>query len=138
MKTIMWIIYPVFILAFIIARPAVAQDDKTSSKVYTSVDEMPEYPGGIDAFRAYMSNEIRYPEDAKKDGVQGKVFVSFTVDKNGKIKDAEITKGVHELLDKEALRVVGKMPAWTPGRQDGQAVAVKMTVPVQFALSSDK
>jgi TonB family protein len=138
MKTLKWIFYPVFILCVFFFLPLHAQDNEKSDKVYTNVDELPEFPGGIESFKKFVTSEIVYPSDAKKEGIQGKVFISFTVNKNGAVIDAKIAKGVHGLLDKEALRVIENMPEWTPGKYKGEIVNVRYTVPVQFALSSDK
>ncbi len=137
MKTLKWIFYPVFILSLFYFQPVNAQEIAKKDSVYTNVDVLPEFPGGLDQFKNFMMNEIVYPPDAKKEGIQGKVYVSFTVNKNGAVTDAKIVKGVHELLDKEALRVVETMPEWTPGKHKGEIVNVRYTVPVNFALSSD-
>jgi periplasmic protein TonB len=138
MKTLKWIFYPVFILCVFFFQSVNAQDNGKSETVYTNVDELPEFPGGIDALKTFVMKEIVYPSEAKKEGIQGKVFVSFTVNKKGAVTDANIAKGVHGLLDKEALRVIENMPAWTPGKHKGEIVNVRFTVPIQFALSSDK
>ncbi len=137
MKTLKWIFYPVFILSLFYFQPVNAQEIAKRDSVYTNVDVLPEFPGGLDQFKNFMMNEIVYPPAAKKEGIQGKVYVSFTVNKNGAVTDAKIVKGVHELLDKEALRVVETMPEWTPGKHKGEIVNVRYTVPVNFALSSD-
>jgi TonB family protein len=138
MKTLKWIFFPVFILGVFLLQPLSAQGDEKRDSVYTNVDQLPEFQGGIDGFKNFMMNEIVYPPDAKKEGIQGKVFVSFTVNKKGAVTDAKIVRGVHELLDNEALRVVENMPEWTPGQHKGKIVNVRYTVPVNFALSSDK
>jgi len=98
------------------------------------VEEMPEFPGGETALRTYIAGAIKYPEDAKKAGIQGKVFVTFVVDKTGKVVDAKIARGASPSLDKEALRVTETLPAWKPGKQRGENVAVQYTIPIQFAL----
>jgi periplasmic protein TonB len=138
MKTLNWIIYPVFILSVFFFLPENAQGDEKRDSVYTNVDELPEFPGGNEALKNYVLNEIVYPPEAKKEGIQGKVFVSFTVNKKGAVTDAKITRGVNGFLDKEALRVIENMPKWTPGKHKGKIVSVSFTLPVQFALSSDK
>lgn len=106
----------------------------TGNTVFTVVEKMPEFPGGEAAVREYIAKSVKYPEDAKKAGIQGKVFVTFVVDKTGKVLDAKIARGASPSLDKEALRVVETMPAWTPGQQHGENVAVQYTIPIQFAL----
>jgi protein TonB len=98
------------------------------------VDKQPEFKGGMEALFSYMMEEVKYPKEAANAGVEGKVFVEFTVTKEGKIKDAKVAKGAEESLDKEALRVVNAMPDWTPGEKDGKKVDVKMTLPIAFKL----
>jgi len=135
MKTLNWIFYPVLILSVFLLQPVNAQGDEKRDSVYTNVDQLPEFPGGNEALKNYVLNEIVYPPEAKKEGIQGKVFISFTVNKKGAVTDAKIVKGVHGLLDKEALRVIENMPKWTPGKHQGKVVSVSYTLPVQFALS---
>ena len=98
------------------------------------VDEQPEFPGGTVALLNYLRKTIKYPAECKQDSIQGRVLVSFIVDKEGFIKDAEIVRSVHQLLDAEALRVVSAMPQWIPGKNKGEAVNVKYTVPINFRL----
>jgi protein TonB len=82
----------------------------------------------------YLSKNVKYPEDCKKEGIHGRVIVQFVVDQDGSIKNAMVVRGIHPSLDKEALRVVEAMPKWKPGKQDGQTVKVKYTIPVSFKL----
>ena len=100
--------------------------------VYMVCDQMPTFPGGMRECMNYLSKNIKYPEECKKEGVQGRVIIQFVVDKEGNIRDAKIARGIHPSLDKEALRVIEAMPKWEPGKQDGKAVSVKYTVPVNF------
>ena len=102
--------------------------------VHQVCEEMPEFPGGMAECMKYLSKNINYPEDCKKEGVQGRVIVQFVVDKDGSIKDPTIARGVHPSLDKEALRVLSSMPNWKPGKQKGEAVKVRYTIPVMFKL----
>lgn len=104
--------------------------------VFDKVDEMPQFPGGMPAMMQYLSSNIRYPEDAKEAGAQGRVIVSFIVEKDGSISNAKVTKPTYSSLDDEALRVVSAMPKFTPGKQNGQAVRVKYSFPVSFRLGS--
>ena len=114
------------------------QEEKTlpqkEKEVFVVVEEMPEFPGGVLSLRKFLANVIIYPAEAKKDKVQGKVFVSFVINGAGKVEQAQITQGIHPALDAEALRVVNLMPLWKPGKQRGQAVSVSYTIPIQFAL----
>ena len=103
-------------------------------EAYDVVDQMPEFPGGVNAMIQFLSTNVRYPKKAFLNEVQGKVVVSFVVSKNGSIGDAMIAKSVDPELDAEALRVVQAMPNWTPGKKNGEPVAVRYTVPIQFKL----
>ena len=99
---------------------------------------MPQFPGGEMALRKFISENIKYPVEAKDKGIQGKVFVNFVINENGKIENTKVVRNAHPLLDAEALRVISLMPDWTPGKQSGKAVSVSYTIPVQFALDGDK
>ena len=105
-------------------------------KIYDKVEEMPEFPGGTMALRSFISSNIRYPKLAAESNIQGRVYVSFVVDVDGKVTDATIARGVHPLLDSEALRIVRLMPSWKPGTENGKAVKVSYTVPISFMLQS--
>ena len=104
--------------------------------VFDKVDEAPQFPGGMAGMMQYLSSNIRYPEDAREAGTQGRVIVSFIIEKDGSISNAKVAKSTYSSLDEEALRVVSAMPNWTPGKQYGQPVRVKYSVPVSFRLSS--
>jgi TonB family protein len=114
------------------------KDAETEEVVFHVVEEMPEFPGGEKALREYVTENIEYPEAAKENGIQGKVYITFTVAKDGSIKNAKVARGVDPSLDKEALRVINSMPAWNPGKQRGEKVDVQYTVPVNFALDNDE
>lgn len=103
-------------------------------EVFNVVEKMPEFEGGVQNLLQFLKANITYPEEAKKNGTQGRVVVQFVVDKDGSITDAKIVKSVSSELDAEALRVVKIMPKWTPGEQKGEKVRVKFTLPVQFQL----
>ncbi|MBN2807409.1 MAG: M56 family metallopeptidase [Prolixibacteraceae bacterium] len=103
-------------------------------EVFMIVEEMPEYPGGEDALRKFLGSEVKYPTEASKNGIQGKVYVTFVVGSDGMVKNSKIARGVDPLLDAEALRVVNKMPKWIPGKQKGVPVNVTYTVPIHFKL----
>ena len=103
-------------------------------EIFFIVENMPEYPGGDMELRKYIANNIKYPEEAQKNGIQGKVYVSFVVGKDGYVKNARIARGVAPSLDEEALRVVNNLPEWKPGKQRGIAVNVQYTVPINFLL----
>ena len=115
---------------------AKANPSETAPKdsIYEVVDEMPEFPGGIKAQMEFMKNNLRYPEELKAKGTQGRVVVLFVVNKDGSLSDAKVIRKVDPLMDAEALRVINAMPRWKPGMQGGKPVAVKYTVPVLFRL----
>lgn len=102
--------------------------------VFFIVEDMPEFPGGEMALRKYIANNIKYPQAAQDNGIQGKVYVTFVVSKDGSIANAKIARGVDPALDREALRVVNSLPKWEPGKQRGENVNVSYTVPINFAL----
>ncbi|SHF78107.1 outer membrane transport energization protein TonB [Mariniphaga anaerophila] len=108
--------------------------EKESDAVFLSVSEMPEFPGGATALRDFIEQNKRYPEVAKENGIQGRVFVTFVVSKTGEVTQTKVARGVDPALDKEALRVVNSLPDWTPGTNDGKPVDVSFTVPVNFVL----
>ena len=105
-----------------------------NERAFDVVEEMPQFPGGAAKLLEFLSQNIKYPEDAVKAGTQGRVIATFVVEKDGSISDAHVVKPVSTSLDAEALRVLNAMPAWTPGKQGGQAVRVKYTVPISFRL----
>ena len=99
------------------------------------VEDMPEFPGGTAALLEYLRKNIKYPAICRENNIQGRVIVSFVVNKDGAIVDPEVVKSVNPSLDKEALRVISTMPNWKPGSQRGKPVRVKYTVPVNFRLN---
>lgn len=102
--------------------------------VYKVVEVMPEFPGGMKALMDFIQKNIRYPEEARKNGIQGRVAVSVVIDENGRVTDPVIMRSRYPALDEEALRIVGLMPQWKPGMQQGKAVKVEFTFPVTFKL----
>jgi len=110
------------------------ENSPLDEKVYTVVDEQPEFPGGFQSMYEFLGSNILYPEQAKKANVQGKVFLTFVVGSSGKIRDVKVLKGAGFGMDEEAARVVKKMPKWKPGREDGKEVAVRYTLPIDFRL----
>jgi len=100
-------------------------------------EQMPEFIGGYIRMNKWLAGEIRYPEKAKDIGVEGTVYVSFIINTDGSIVDAKIERGIGFGCDEEALRAVGDMPNWIPGKQNGKAVRVKQTIPIKFELVND-
>ena len=109
----------------------------TNDNPFDVVEEMPQFPGGAAALMQYLSKNIRYPEEAHKNNIQGRVIVNFIVETDGSITEAKVTRSIHPLLDAEALRVINAMPKWNPGMQGGKPVRVKYTVPVTFKLQGN-
>lgn len=103
-------------------------------KVFEVVEQMPSFPGGDVALMQYLSKNIKYPPVAEEMGIQGRVICTFVVERDGSVSDIRIKRSVDPSLDKEAIRVVSGMPKWIPGRQNGQMVRVKYTLPVTFRL----
>lgn len=107
--------------------------DPDEGKVFTVVEEMPSFPGGEGKLYEYLG-KTKYPPIARENNIQGRVYVSFIVDKDGKIKDAKVLRGIGGGCDEEALRMVRSMPDWKPGRQNGRNVIVQYNLPVNFSL----
>ena len=92
------------------------------------------FGGDLKKFQDYVQGKIEYPEEAKEKGITGKVFVQFIVDEKGNITEVQIIRGIHPLLNNEALRVIKESPKWTPGKQNGKNVKVSYTIPITFDL----
>ena len=117
----------------VIAQPEPPKQPE-ESKVFDVVEQMPSFPGGQGALLEYLASHVKYPVVAQENGVQGRVVVSFVVERDGSITDVRVVRSVDPSLDREAQRVVSSMPRWTPGKQNGSAVRVKYNVPVSFRL----
>ena len=104
------------------------------NKVFDVVEQMPSFPGGMNALMDYLRKAIKYPPVAEENGIQGRVVCTFVVERDGSVTDVRVAKSVDPSLDKEAVRVVSAMPKWIPGKQNGQSVRVKYTLPVTFRL----
>ena len=113
----------------------VEEEPEIDDTPFMVVEDMPEFPGGTAALLEYLKKNIKYPAICRENNIQGRVLVSFIVNKDGSIVDAEVVKNVNPSLDKEALRVISGMPKWKPGSQRGKPVRVKYTVPVNFRLN---
>lgn len=106
-----------------------------NNAIYTVVENMPEYPGGDEARIKFITGNIKYPQEAKEKGIMGTVFVSFVVEKDGRVTEVKVLRGIGGGCDEEALRVVKMMPKWKPGTQSGKAVRVQFNLPVKFLLN---
>lgn len=109
-------------------------EEDTDTQIFVRVEKMPSFPGGRKAMYKYLGRNMKYPTVAMENGIQGKVYVGFVVDKDGSITNVKVLRPVDSYLDKEAVRVVKAMPKWNPGRQMNKAVRVSYTVPVNFQL----
>ena len=116
----------------VIAQPEPPKEEET--QVFDVVEQMRSFPGGQSALFQWLSSNIKYPVVAEENGVQGRVIVTFVVERDGSITDVKVVKSVDPSLDKEAVRVTKAMPKWIPGKQNGSAVRVKYTLPVTFRL----
>lgn len=113
-----------------------AQSNTTSrtERLFDVVEEMPMFPGGNAALMDFLANNIKYPQVAEENGIQGRVVLTFIVEPDGSLTEVKVVRGVDIALDKEAIRVVKSMPKWIPGKVGGQPVAVKYTLPITFHL----
>lgn len=114
----------------------VAKEEVEEDVIFTVVEQQAEFPGGMEALVKFLQKNVKYPAIARRMGVEGSVFVSFVVDKAGAISDIQIVKGISAECDKEAVRVVGMMPPWKPGKQNGKAVKSRFVLPVKFKLAT--
>ncbi len=114
----------------VVAPPPPPQEEE----VFLVVEQQPQFPGGMEALAKFLQKEVKYPEIARKAGVEGKVFVQFVVGNDGAIRDVEVVRGIGGGCDEEAIRLVKSMPKWIPGKQNGRAVAVRFSMPITFKL----
>ncbi len=105
-----------------------------SNEIFVVVDQQPEFAGGMSKLYKYLSETINYPERAKRDSIQGRVFVSFIVEKDGSITDVKLLRGIGSGCDEEAVRAVAEMPNWKPGEMKGKSVRVRFNLPIKFTL----
>ena len=111
------------------------EEENEPQGVFDVVENMPEYPGGAPEMMKYLATNVKYPEEAFSKGIEGRVILTFIVEKDGSISNVKVAKSVNEVIDAEAVRVVENMPKWKPGKQNGKEVRVKYTIPVTFRLS---
>ena len=122
-------LFPVFLFSF-----NQKISGQVSDSVFDKVEQLPEYPKGEETLSDFIAKNLIYPYQAFVEGIQGVVAVQFVVEKDGSISNIEISRSVHPELDKEALRVVGLMPKWTPGKQKNENVRVRMNLPFNFGI----
>lgn len=120
-----------------IADPLLDKPIEDNSEIFVVVEEQPQFPGGNVAMMKFLNENIKYPVEAQRNGVQGRVICNFIVEKDGRLSEFNVVRGVDPLLDQEALRVLKSMPNWTPGKQRGEEVRVRFTLPVVFRLQEN-
>ena len=113
------------------------EQDNVSQDVYETVEQMPEFPGGVARLMRYLSENIKYPPEAAKNDIEGRVIVQFIIDETGQVGEVKVVRSVSDELDAEAVRVVKTLPKFEPGRQDGEAVSVWYTLPINFKLQGN-
>jgi TonB family protein len=111
-------------------------DSASTDKIFTAIDKEPSFPGGDEAFLRYMTKYVKYPDVARENNIQGKVFVSFIVEKDGSLSDIKVEKGLSRETDAEALRFMNNNPKWKPGMQNRRPVRVAYTMPIPFPVPS--
>ena len=109
-----------------------------TGKVYDLVDEMPSFPGGLEELYKWIDNNVQYPAVARENGIEGRVILKFIVEKDGSLSDSTVIHSVHPMVDREALRLVGQMPKWNPGKRAGIPVRVRYCLPIKFKLGESK
>ena len=107
-------------------------------KVYDLVDKMPSFPGGLEELYKWIDNNVQYPAVARENGIEGRVILKFIVEKDGSLRDSTVIRSVHPMVDREALRLVGQMPKWNPGKRAGIPVRVRCCLPIKFKLGESK
>ncbi|MBQ3636115.1 MAG: energy transducer TonB [Bacteroidales bacterium] len=112
----------------------VEEEEEPTDEVFIIVEQMPVFPGGDEALRKFLAQEVKYPVIAQENGIQGRVFVKFVIGADGSVSNVEVARPYDPNLDKEAVRVVKSMPKWSPGKQRGKPVKVSYTVPINFVL----
>jgi protein TonB len=116
--------------------PIVVEEEEVEEDViFTVVEDQPSFPGGEEARIRYLTENLRYPQMAREAGIQGTVFVTFVVERDGSVTDVRVLRGIGGGCDEEAVRVVRNMPRWEPGRQRGQPVRVQFNMPIRFVLN---
>ena len=121
-------------LTTVLAQKTVVSQKDQKEDPFNVVEDMPAFPGGMEAMIQFISSNIKYPAAAKKQKVDGRVLVKFVVEKDGSITEVKVIKPAFPSLDAEAIRVVKAMPKWKPGYQNGQAVRVQFAMPINFSL----
>ena len=136
MKRFLLLLSAIFLtnIAFCQNEVKVSDDDA----IFFVVEVQPEFPGGMDSMYAFIQKNLIYPEKAKAEGIEGRVFITFTIEKDGSVSNVKILRGIGGGCDEVAKEVVEKMPKWKPGTQRGKPVRVQFNLPIKFELPKDK
>ena len=113
--------------------PVITQQDKPE-KIYEAVEVLPQFPGGMKEFMSFIGENIQYPQDAQKAGIEGRVVCQFVVEKDGSVNEVKVARSIHPALDQEAVRIIQSMPKWTPGTVKNEPVRCMFSVPISFSL----
>lgn len=113
-------------------------DSLKSEEIFIKVETQPKYPGGMQALYTHLGKNLRYPADARQSGTEGRIYIEFIVNEDGSTDNHRVVKGVMKSLDEEALRVIKTLSNFIPGTQNGEAVKVKMVMPVYFKLANSR
>ena len=125
------------VVALFCSTSVMAQTEVEDDAIFVVAENAPEFPGGSDSLYAYIARNIKYPETAKKEKIEGRVFVTFVIEKDGQVSNAKILRDIGGGCGEEALRVVKNMPKWKPGTQRGNPVRFQFNLPVSFMLGKD-
>lgn len=111
------------------------EPEEVADKIFLFAEHQPSFPGGMKAFYQYIGKKMKYPSKARKMGIEGRVIITFVIDKDGSITDLKLLRGIGAGCDEEAIRVLKMLPKWNPGKQRGKPVKVQMTIPINFKLN---
>jgi len=133
------ILLTLIVLTFILSVKAQTnQKGDTTNRIFSAVERIPEFPGGMNEFYNFLSTNIRYPAISREKGIQGRVIITMVVEKDGTLSNIRVVRGVATDIDNEALRVMGLSPKWKPGIQNGRRVRVQYSVPIAYTLEDVK
>ena len=113
-------------------------EEEVEEGVFLVVEDDPEFPGGLDSLTRFIKAHLRYPQEALEKGIEGRVYVTFTIEEDGSVSNVRLLRDIGGGCGQEAVRVVKLMPKWKPGRQRGKAVRTQFNLPVQFVIPKDK
>lgn len=123
-------------VAPVVQSAPVAEESVEEMEIFTVVEDQPNFPGGDEARILYLKDNIKYPQMARESGIQGTVYVTFVVERNGSVTDVKVLRGIGGGCDEEAIRVIENMPKWNAGKQRGKPVRVQFNMPIKFTLAS--